>query len=211
MPSSCYLSTGQSLMSLISKQLVPPGGWQYQQGEIWIDGQTADELIGNIRQHRLSNGLPEGDPWQDIQDQICGAHPSTCLGQVVSTPNMITTAFERFRTFAQAMLAFTLSGGETVDQNTANLRAETCVSCHNNVASEKAKGGCASCRSEDIAITNLRKHIIQNKTTASDTKLKTCALCGCDLKLSVWFPLKTLGMNERNINEMPSFCWKKKI
>lgn len=190
--------------------MVPPSGWRFLQGEHWIKAQTFSELCANVTSHRQNNGLEAGNPPQEIQDQICSNYPETCLDKSPPPPKKVSTFVERFKSFAGTLLAHVKAGGELVDQNTANIRGEICRSCHNNVESAEAKGtGCRTCSTEDMVITALRKQILAGKTTPSNPHLKTCKICGCDIKLAIWFKRETLGVNKDNENAYTSFCWKK--
>lgn len=125
---------------------------------------------------------------------------------------MPVTFYNSVQSFAQAGWNFILSGGKLVDQNTANLRAEICAGCHNNLpTAEIRKGGCSTCQKMgDLAIDGVRATIIKTKKTPHNPVLLACGLCGCDLKISVWMPNQTL-LKLEDANAYPSFCWKKKI
>lgn len=121
--------------------------------------------------------------------------------------------FKTLKSFAQFLWNFKLSGSPLVDQNTANLRAEICAGCHNNISSKDVpKGrGCAVCNKlGNKALNQLREPIIGKNKTSKDAKLLTCGICGCDLALSVWIPNNIL-LDKEDANAYPSFCWKKKI
>lgn len=196
----------------ISKGLTPPGGWSYQEGEYWIHGAEADDLIANLAAHRKNNGHEVGDPWADITAQKCYRNPEICLDQ----KDPMTAALERALAFLQSLKNYLLTGGHLVDQNTANIRASICACCHANVPGEQARpsaGFCSSCSkvAEDVTITASKALILQGRTTTHEGQLKSCSICGCDNKLQVWFPTVPLGMHQTNVNAYPSQCWKKEL
>ena len=123
---------------------------------------------------------------------------------------MAVSFFQTVQSFAQFLLNWTLKGGELVDQNTANIRASICAACHNNKPSaEVRKGGCSSCnKMGNAAIELVRAKIIKSNKTTSDRNLLTCALCGCDNRISVWIPNQIL-ISPEDANAFPTFCWKK--
>lgn len=123
---------------------------------------------------------------------------------------MAIFTFQTLKSFAQFLWNFKLSGSPLVDQNTANIRAQTCVSCHNNIASgDVKKGGCGVCQKMgNAALNGIRADIIGNNNTPVDPYLLTCGICGCDLKMSVWIPNVVL-VNVEDVNAYPAFCWKK--
>lgn len=119
--------------------------------------------------------------------------------------------FKTVKSFTQFLWNWKLGGSQLVDQNTANLRAETCVACHNNVASGDVRKGCGVCQKVgNKALDSLRTKIIDENHTPSDRRLLTCGICGCDLKISVWIPNDVL-VSKEDANAYPEFCWKKKV
>lgn len=59
----------------ISRDLVPPGGWEYKQGQFIIEGETFNELVQNVTHHREANAIFIGNVSKDIEDQIASKHP----------------------------------------------------------------------------------------------------------------------------------------
>ena len=124
----------------------------------------------------------------------------------------MSTFLERIKSFAKALAEYVKSGGKLVEQNTADSRAATCIQCHNNKLDKEARRGCCGRGIiESAVVISTRTAIVGSRKTPSDKQLATCAICGCDNKLSVWFPTKSLGMTEENKNAYPSFCWRKEI
>lgn len=69
-----------SLLMRISKGIVPPGGWIYQEEDgIYIYGQTWDELLTNAIGHRASNGKSLDDVAKEIEDQIAEKFPKLII------------------------------------------------------------------------------------------------------------------------------------
>lgn len=124
---------------------------------------------------------------------------------------MAISFFKTVQSFSQFVAAFLANGGGLVDQNTANIRAATCAGCHNNKASGDVRKVCSACnKMSNAAINKFRALVIKDNKTTSDSRLLTCGICGCDLKISVWIPNEALVTKE-DANAYPSFCWKKKI
>jgi len=191
---------------------VPPGGWVYEQdGFVNFEAQTFDDVVALVVDHRKSNHKPAGNPAQEIQDQICAKHPETCLDKMSPPPP--TTFLENVRSFAQAGKNFVLAGGALVSQNDANIRADVCFKCHNNVPSGEARqapGGCGHCgKMVQMGIDAVRNIVLAGRTTPRDSVLLACRLCGCDLKLKVWFPVKYFDPKCEKANDWPTFCWMK--
>lgn len=123
------------------------------------------------------------------------------------------TAFlmERVRTFSSALKCYHIKNDLLVDQNTANIRAKLCVSCHNNVDKSKALDGVILGLTEDQKVMDqMSGTILQGRTTSHDTQLKSCNICGTHNKLAIWlFPEYLL--KRQDANAFPSFCWKKEV
>lgn len=126
---------------------------------------------------------------------------------------MAISTYKTVQSFVQSLWSFFIGGGQLVDQNTANMRAAICASCHNNKESGEIKrsGCCGKGKLASLAINTVRSSLIKDKKTTSDSRLLACGLCGCDLKIKVWFPLSALGQTVEEANAWPSFCWRKKI
>lgn len=63
------------MKELISRSLMPPGGWRYQEGVYWIHGRNYNELVKNVLEHRRSNKKPEGNPTRDVQEFVSQKFP----------------------------------------------------------------------------------------------------------------------------------------
>lgn len=192
-------------MTVISTDLVPPGGWRFTESGFYFEKPTFKQLVDLVADHRKANGKPAGNPRQEIMDQIGEKHPSFILNQ----PAAMTSMPDKFKSFVAALKNYLLGGGQLVDQNTANIRSEICAGCHNNVVDNSFKG-CAPCGGMLSGSLNfIRAGILHGRKTSGDPRLKSCALCGCDLKLKVWFPVKYFDPNAVEKNKWPSFCWMK--
>lgn len=138
-------------------------------------------------------------------NQICSREPSTCQERPVN--QQAHGFFDKARNLGLVLARHVKNGGKLHDQNRANINAQGCVNCHNNVPA--AEAGCGSC--QKAAVSGIKSQVIGDRTTAYDKQLGFCKLCGCDIGLMVWFPAETLGMNADNINAYPSFCFKKNL
>lgn len=188
----------------ISKQLVPPKGWYFEQGKFTIKGETFNDLVKNVTEHRKSNGMPAGNPDFEIQEQYCEVWPAGCLSRMISSVKV-------FASFAEALWSYVTSGGQLVSQNDANVRAEICVNCHNNIQSSDARKGVCCGGVTNLILDQTKKRVIGDRKTAYDKLLKACAICGCENALQIWFPTSSLGMSKDNVNAYPTPCWRKKI
>lgn len=191
---------------VISKSLVPPGGWKFHESEFTLEAPTFDKLVELVADHRSANNKPAGDPKSEIMVQIGTRNPSFVLNQ---PPSMAANITNKIQSFATALKNYILSGGKLVDQNTANIRAKTCSSCHNN-KDEPGVVGCVPCaKLAGAGVQFIRASVLAGRKTPHEMKLKSCALCGCDIRLKIWFPVKYFDPNSVEINKWPTFCWMK--
>lgn len=123
---------------------------------------------------------------------------------------MAVSTFKTVQSFVQFLWNwFLTTKGQFVDQNTANIRASICAGCHANVPSGDVRKGCCG-KAGNLAVMAVRRGIIGAKTTPSESRLLSCGICGCCLKISVWIPNSIL-LKPEDSNAYPAFCWKKKI
>lgn len=62
----------------ISHQLVPPGGWKFNEERTKTDiiAMNWDDLVKSVKNHRRSNGLPDNHDLElEIESQIAKKHP----------------------------------------------------------------------------------------------------------------------------------------
>lgn len=122
----------------------------------------------------------------------------------------MVTLFKGIENFTNFLWGWVGAGKPLVDQAQANSRAETCVSCHNNVNVDQAvKIGCCG-RGMTNVLNDFTKRIIQTRSTPFDNRIKSCALCGCYLKMKVWVPIEAMGITKEDSNAYPTFCFIKK-
>jgi hypothetical protein len=104
------------------------------------------------------------------------------------------------------------SGGEVVDQQTAQARANVCcgtnpteAKCANNVSTSPATGAVAAAVKSYLGI----KNKLGLKVGGED-ELGTCQACGCVLKLIVWEPQTKVQreITDEERPRLPSWCWK---
>lgn len=192
---------------LLTKMQIPHGGW-------WFDkhrASTFDELVSIVTKYRVSNGIPLGNVVAEIEDQICSRDPKRCrdVKPAALNTSMVTK-------FIQLMYRFKAKGSKLIDQSEAERRASICQICPENKPEQEARSvvKCKSCAKKLLdrmatgGINMIRTQILKGKSTSKDGDLKTCAVCGCDNKLSVWIPLDVLKVSETEKVQFPGVCWK---
>lgn len=191
----------------------PPGDFRFVFRE---DGHRVkvasyDAWLYEINQHYKRNGYAQPENWAELaEDQLCKMlPPGECMYGDGSVPeffvNLSMTLDDVIRG-TKVLASWATSGFALVDPELAESRAATCASCYANVPIP----GCASCTSIMTAVTDA----VGGKQVKSEPLLhgKSCAYCHCASSANVWVPIAVSqnGVDDRILQEMPSYCWKKK-
>lgn len=163
---------------------------------------SRNELVPLVKKHLAANGLPPMESFDDIDQFICAALTPTQRGRrcyVVPEPEenvrSVPTTFSAVANFITHVVK---SGWKYVSQDQANARAEVCAMCPANVPSF----GCGACESAALALQGA-SDLLAEKTTPFDQMIKSCAVCGCSLRLKVW-------LETEQDNKFPAHCWVRK-
>lgn len=191
-------------MKLKSLELGPPGNWGYTQPEtgVRMSAITFQSLLSKVAQHRHNNNLPITNMAEEVESAICAAlSPANQVAYCV-TGNRERSAvgFAEVVRFTEWLGSWLTTGHKLVPQDEANRRAAICATCPYNVGVK----GCGVCQ-KSIGI--LRNKLMKVEPTSSNSAIKACGICGCDLKTIVHVPLDTLkhrGLEYKNI----PWCWQ---
>lgn len=160
--------------------------------------------IAKIKDHIRGNGLTMPDDVEAVaQDQLCATlPPHLCVYETGDPPPTDTRiTFERVSNWVKAVATKVFTGEPYVDQAEAERRANICVACPYNVL---VMGGCGGgCQK----IVELFTPGMAKLKTEQDTRLKSCAICGCYNRVAVHFPLALLDSSD-TASPHPSWCWK---
>lgn len=188
--------------------MIPPGGYHWKEthngATIELRSESLDTLADVLLKYRLANGIPVGDPLNEIADHICGQWPHFCSGNepaVQRKPLSQKAHHPSRRASDWVARLFRLGAQKSVKETEAYRRAERCVNCPANV--DYRVGGCSSCVSslEKLAFVWLR-----GRSTSLDSKLGVCRHTGqlnsCAVQADTRPPLETETKLEAN-------CWMK--
>jgi hypothetical protein len=178
----------------------PPGGWRFTDVKtgMLIFGANKNDLFQKCKEHRRANGLPiPADFDAHIERHIClNIPPELVLGlsedRVMSEATL--TRFNVMQKTDAFLLAWKQSGQKLVDQDSATLRAGSCLNCSSN-----SKNVCLTCQGLDVWIggwTNQRK-------TPYDKYLFVCACDGIILYAGVHAGF----IYDKDV--YPEHCWKR--
>lgn len=195
----------------ISRKSEPPygGQWELNRPDLGLVGKgyIFDVLVDRCRKWRVANGVPIGLGFAaEVERECCRQKPDHCQPcNVKLHPRRLT--FQDLLTGTSSMLSFMAAGSPLVSAAEAERRAGICAKCPFNVEYSTPCGGICS------SLKNLVKSIIGNAATSRDADLRSCYICGCFLRSSVWVPvdlqLKPLSEKQRQTLAAVPHCWKK--
>lgn len=206
------------MAKLRSRMLVPSNGWFFIQNDIKLAGGTFDGTVELIKKHRLSNGIPAGNPEEELEAFTCSRCPTLC--DYKTGENRTRGLFEKSYDFLGIYSRWAAKGFETVDQITANARSEICHNCPaNKQIKSDIRVGCCGGRKLLTEVMDVPKRVaqaltwpvIKNKSTPADKELYTCHVCGCPNRVSVWVPKDVFQYDDKMTAKFKSAnprCWK---
>lgn len=161
-----------------------------------------------ILAHRNQMNLPiPANLMETAEDQLCGTLPAhLCQYQDSDAPSVdVRITFDQVKSWLKAVTSHFISGTEHVEQLEAERRADICVTCPLNV---NVVGGCGGgCQK----LVELLTPGMYARSTKQDTRLRSCAVCSCYLKVLTHFPLTALQDHDNADMQakFPAFCWQK--
>lgn len=190
--------------------VVPPGGFHFREkhagSEIELTGDSIETLALALEKYRAFNGIPAGNPRQDIVDYICGNWPHFCSDDsptfTVGTPQSITAPLSR-RVADWTTRLWNLGAENFVRTDEAERRAAICRACPLN--QDFRAGGCASC------VDNADRLVfiwLAGRKVADKDSLKACRATGAHLQADV-FASRHPGMQDPEVAALAPGCWKK--
>ena len=180
-------------------ELQPPmGGWNitYEHGgQEWVLMGRPYQIVQQIASIQQKNEVYEGDEkiWEFCNNIWCERDPKRCVkGKMpVMSQNPAVT-------FGHALLSLVKNGMKPVEQELALRRAKICATtCKGKLNLKLTK--CNSCLQ---GVARITKMLIGTRSTIYDKQLNQCAVCKCDLKQKIHYPL-----NEGDKNVYPDYCW----
>jgi hypothetical protein len=209
---------------LNSENVQPPGGFRYFVGETatWVPTQRDPftniiDLMEAVHSHHKANRLPLPPNLRElIEDQICSRlqDPAWCNqdGHVLTDVQVHAARskgwFEfnlpRVRSFSSTMIDWWIHAGrQPVSDEVITARAETCLRCpmHSDPV------GCTQCNKGSLL--SIVERMISGRKHPLDSKLKSCAACGCLLAIKTRIPQPILlkFMDAEVIRRLHPTCW----
>ena len=188
----------------LNKGVIPPGGFHYPITDIvTLKGATHAALVKEIEIWRTQNGIPIVDPEKDIDAYFCSKWPHFCIAESHETESKLGESItKRVNGWAAIMLRETPQRGYAlVNQDEAESRCKTCISCPFNKA---WRGRCGNCeRATDTILIRLR----QLRKIVLDDGLLGCSINGFDNKTAIHFTTSDLKLTSEQKSKLPQNCW----
>lgn len=193
-----------------NQTVVPPGGFHYIEKhdgiEIRLVSHSYEMLTDVLLRYRVTNGLPPGDPKQDVIDYVCKSWPHFCHDS--ESPMLQGRDIARNepllrRASSWMTLLYRIGSPNNVQQDEAERRARICGPCPLNV--EFRSGGCVSCTQglDRVAFVWLK-----GKGTIEDSKLQGCAASG-QLNLCAVHAKNLPPLSADDAAALAPGCWRK--
>jgi hypothetical protein len=184
--------------------VTPPGGWRFTDPNSGLvsEANIFPDLLQKVHQHRRNNNfLPLTE--SEIEDIVCRSLTPAAQAEFCTDGARIPDAvpWTKVAEFIKTAAAWVAHRDAYVPQEEAERRAAICAGCPYN---RGIAGNCAACH----ATVNALRTAVLKKATRYDDKLKACALCGCDNKLTVHVPLKALETVSHDFSLAQPWCWR---
>lgn len=211
---------------LLDISKVPAKGWKAAQPENGhvVRGGSLDRLVIAVSKYRTANRLPvEKNIRRQVETQVCetmGDHERSIRCRKLSENDSLNP--EHLRNFRSSWTdvknfgiavkevagrALFKQGGLHISQKEAERRGKICAECPFNLPVTNC-WGCG-------LLGSLYRELAGHKRTSSDSKLKTCDVCGCDNRTQIHYTTDVLGAvaakQGLSPEAFPDHCWKKEI
>lgn len=189
---------------VLNKHIFPPGGFYFVDSEgVRFDAENAVKLASAIREYRILNGKPIGNPLQEVNDFTCARYPTGCRGAEriapVNTPGIhLVGRVNRWLSLVSRALG--RNSTAYVSKDIAEMRAKVCVACPKQ---KNWHAGCLSCNEGSRRLSFAAR---KGQETSVGEKLLGCDVLGEDTRTSVFLDKLTPSENP----DLPANCWRKK-
>jgi len=191
--------------------VIPPGGFHYIEthgnATVRIESTSVEALAEAILKYRLSNGIPAGNPQQDVNDFICKQWPHFCsdTNEQYLVPNRPPPREEHLSRRASNWMVslWNLGSANETDPKTAEDRAAICAACPLN--QDYHPGACAPCVESLDRLSFIWR---RNRTTSVDGALFACKACG-QLNAAAVQAAALPPLSPEDIAALATPCWRK--
>lgn len=190
--------------------VIPPGGFHFIEKhngvEIRIDSHSVEDTAKALLQFRLNNGIPPGNPQQDVFNFICGQWPHFChdnTADYMQTPVPVREEHMSRRAVNWMVRLWNLGANNEIPASEADRRASICANCPLNV--DYIGGACAPCIE---SLDRLAFVWRRQRTTPDDAKLKGCRATG-QLNVVAVQANQLPPLADGDLERLDAGCWRR--
>lgn len=111
---------------------LPIGGHHFYQGDIMLKGETFDDVLDLLENFRLVNGIPLGNPRQEILDYYAEKFPWMVQPDFSAKPGeSLNEDYVAWRSWIASLWG--QPAGKFLSKKEASMRLVTCDGCPHNV------------------------------------------------------------------------------
>lgn len=191
-------------MKRINVNLYPKDGYIFEDkdGSLHRSHKSWTDLIARVADYRKRNGLPEGDPKNEVHEQACQRNPNYCSEQpekFIMPPETRRQSMKVQILRWLADLRPRIQALRFVPPNEAQARTEVCLKCPRK---SSLPTGCSSCRA---AVREIRSELLGSRKFDERLNNLGCEAIGLDLGTAT-----QLDMQRIDDPSLPSYCWMKR-
>lgn len=171
----------------------PDSGYEYK-------ANSKKELVKLIVSYRAQNELDEIQFLDLVIDNYLCSLPAN-VGRCRPIPSFKRGLMQTIRGGIGLLENWLYD--KTVDQETADSRAEVCLKCPNNIF---PKMGGFDRWATEVAIAALG----DDRKSFHNDQLGVCEICSCPLRSKIYIAPELVELTKAELAQMPDFCWQKK-
>jgi hypothetical protein len=174
----------------------PVGGHHFTSHSTTFKGDTFYDVVKKLRQFRLINGLPVGDPAQEVLNYYAKNWPFMVMVSEENPTRVTKEEYVKWREWVQK--TWENPPKKTITTKEAKLRWDVCLKCPFNKQ--------FSWEGTDESAEITRRAFILRKGIEVPIGLGFCGLHSADLSVFVWIDnSKEFSSNKEE--KQPSECW----
>lgn len=206
------------MYTLLQFNETPPNQWKFHVAETnrWVPdpailGATTfhayQDLHDAVLAHYKANHIPvPGDLDSRMGDQICRSIPGRfCADEHGRRRHGQGWVFNMasIKQGTATLVDWFLTSREKVSNDEIATRSKICSNCSFN----QLPSDCASCGAGGLNA--LIETVTGHQPLPGDAMLKSCFICGCNLKVKTRLPTELLRshMPQDQLDQLPSHCW----
>jgi hypothetical protein len=185
----------------INVSLAPKDGYWFRDTDgTVLRGNSWSGLNARVVAYRKRNGLPQGNPAEEVTAQVCERTPSYCRENedpvYMAAVKIASLKGRVLKWLAGVRHRHGLVGLPYVDEALMRARADVCSRCPSHAT---ISGGCGSCKK---LLKASREEVLEGRPIAD---VQGCVSLDLDCAVEAWINDPADGPDS-----LPGCCWKRK-